>query len=295
MLKTCSKCGEEKDLGEFYKDKSSKDGYGYYCKSCAVKKATEWGKKNPEKKRVHCLASYYRAKANPEKHSRILAQRRKRRKANPYPDREYEKKRRLLLKSTATDERIPPKKRCYLCSATKLSEEFNKDRGMKDGLCSLCRDCQKIKNKEYYWAHHEEQKKRIRASHKKRTKQGYNVKKLRESPKLRLYNRISCAIRRTIKDKKRRKWEKLVGYTIEELRVHLESQFQDGMTWGNYGEWHIDHEVPLAVFNFDSPEQIDFKRCWAMENLQPMWAKENLSKGARIEKHFQPMLKLHSA
>ena len=292
MLKTCSKCGETKTLGEFHKDKSSKDGHCYHCKACVKAKVAKWQKNNPERKKANALASYYRAKADPQKHSKILKQRRKRRKANPYPDRKYAKKHRQELKATATDERIPPQKHCPNCHITKLSKEFNKDRGMKDGLCSLCRDCQKIKNKEYYYANHEEQLKRIRASHKKRTAQGYNIRRMRENPKLKLYSHTSLAIRRTIKGKNNRKWEKLVGYTVEELRAHLESQFKDGMSWENYGYWHIEHKIPISVFNFDSPKQIDFKRCWELDNLQPMWAKENLSKGAKIDKHFQPMLKL---
>lgn len=48
-----------------------------------------------------------------------------------------------------------------------------------------------------------------------------------------------------------------------------------------YG-WHIDHKLPVASFNFDSPEHLDFKKCWALENLQPLWAKENISKGAKV-------------
>ncbi|GAG90799.1 unnamed protein product, partial [marine sediment metagenome] len=60
------------------------------------------------------------------------------------------------------------------------------------------------------------------------------------------------------------------------------------MTWKNQGKWHLEHKVPVSAFNFSSSDHIDFKRCWALSNLQPMWAKENLSKSAKIDKPFQP-------
>jgi hypothetical protein len=73
---------------------------------------------------------------------------------------------------------------------------------------------------------------------------------------------------------------------------HLEKQFLPGMSWENMGEWHIDHKIPIAAFNFEKPEDIDFKRCWALKNLQPLWKSENCIKGAKIDKPFQPSLNL---
>ena len=58
------------------------------------------------------------------------------------------------------------------------------------------------------------------------------------------------------------------------------------------GEWHIDHIIPKSVFNFTKPEHEDFKRCWALKNLQPLWAEENISKFNKLDKHFQPTLAL---
>jgi hypothetical protein len=78
-----------------------------------------------------------------------------------------------------------------------------------------------------------------------------------------------------------RKWPSLMGFTVENLREHLASQFTDGMTWENYGSyWHIDHIKPVAAFSFLVPEDQDFKDCWSLSNLQPLKAKENLSKGS---------------
>jgi hypothetical protein len=70
-------------------------------------------------------------------------------------------------------------------------------------------------------------------------------------------------------------------YTVEELIAHLESQFtkKNGCTWDNMDEWHIDHTRPVSSFNFDSTDHPDFKKCWALNNLEPMKAIENKTKG----------------
>ena len=72
-----------------------------------------------------------------------------------------------------------------------------------------------------------------------------------------------------------------LGCTVEELKAHIESQFKDGMTWSNHGVdgWHIDHIVPLASFDLTNRDQ--FLKAVNYTNLQPLWAFDNLSKGAR--------------
>lgn len=77
------------------------------------------------------------------------------------------------------------------------------------------------------------------------------------------------------------KWFKVIGYTLEQLITHIENQFLPGMNWDNYGKsgWHIDHIKPISYFKFDCPDQLDFKECWALNNLQPLWEKDNLRKG----------------
>lgn len=77
------------------------------------------------------------------------------------------------------------------------------------------------------------------------------------------------------------KWFKFIDYTIPELRAHLEKLFKPGMAWNNYGKngWHIDHIKPVSYFKFESKSDKDFKECWSLSNLQPLWEYENLSKG----------------
>ncbi len=54
------------------------------------------------------------------------------------------------------------------------------------------------------------------------------------------------------------------------------------MTWDNYGEWHVDHRTPITAVNFQEIGDTEFMRCWALENLQPMWADENIRKSNKI-------------
>lgn len=68
----------------------------------------------------------------------------------------------------------------------------------------------------------------------------------------------------------------VVGCTPDELRQHIEKQFQPGMTFDNYGEWHVDHMRPCASFDLNDPAQ--FTECFNWRNLQPLWAADNLRK-----------------
>ena len=73
----------------------------------------------------------------------------------------------------------------------------------------------------------------------------------------------------------------LLGCTVDQFLGHLEINFQDGMGWENYGfGWHIDHKRPCASFDLSDPAQQ--RECFHWKNLQPLFAKDNLSKGARI-------------
>ena len=70
----------------------------------------------------------------------------------------------------------------------------------------------------------------------------------------------------------------IVDFTLEELKRHLESLFQKGMTWENYGKWHIDHVLPLSRLYIDGVDDPTFKFAWSLKNLQPLWAIDNLRK-----------------
>ena len=110
----------------------------------------------------------------------------------------------------------------------------------------------------------------------------------------RLRKCVETAIRRSLKGNKKygKSWEKILGYSFQELKSHLSRKFKPGMTFANFGKWHIDHILPVSKFNFSSYQHMDFHKCWALSNLQPLWAEDNNRKNAKLEKHFQPSLKL---
>lgn len=104
----------------------------------------------------------------------------------------------------------------------------------------------------------------------------------------RLRNRISSVIKQQGGTKSQRTIE-LIGCSVEDFITHFEDQFTEGMTWENYGRpngdflagWHIDHIRPCASFDLTDPEQQ--RVCFHYTNLQPLWAKDNLSKGDKYD------------
>lgn len=97
--------------------------------------------------------------------------------------------------------------------------------------------------------------------------------------------RISTIIRQKMQGKRKAgSAVKDLGCTLMELMDHLESKFQDGMNWENYGEWHIDHIKPLSMFDLTNEE--DFKIAVHYKNLQPLWAIDNLKKSNKVSKEY---------
>lgn len=69
----------------------------------------------------------------------------------------------------------------------------------------------------------------------------------------------------------------LIGCSIESLMGYIQDLFKPGMTWENYGQWHVDHVVPCSRFDLTDPKQQ--RVCFNYKNLQPLWAEENKKKG----------------
>lgn len=103
-----------------------------------------------------------------------------------------------------------------------------------------------------------------------------------ESLQFRLRSRLRARFHRLLAGKvKAGRSMDIVGCSVESLMAHLESLFQAGMTWENFGKWHIDHIRPCASFDLTCHEQQ--RICFHYTNLQPLWAIENLSKGAKYD------------
>lgn len=147
------------------------------------------------------------------------------------------------------------------------------------------------------WAEsNQERRKQIRTDSAKR-RRAENPEKAREAKRrrredagVRLNDSVSAYVRGCLKGRKAgASWESLLGYTLSELMGHLEARFVEGMSWENYGEWHIDHIRPVASFTFSTATDDDFRQCWSLGNLQPLWAIDNARKnshwnGVRVQR-----------
>ncbi len=223
-----------------------------------------------------------------------------------------------ILKREETLRREAVAKMCRKCKTVKPLSSFAKEKRARNGRLNECSECcnkrkrgyrknniEKVLKREAAWRiknRDKENKKnrewkernpeKVKAMrHEWEKKNPEYMKNWLKQPKRKLGNSISSSLYDALKNNKNgRHWEDVVGYALNDLMKHLEKQFQEGMTWDNYGEWHVDHKIPLSVFNYTKTEHDDFKRCWALKNLQPLWAKDNISKGAKLKKHFQPSL-----
>ena len=108
--------------------------------------------------------------------------------------------------------------------------------------------------------------------------------KHRLDPFHRVSNNIRTNMAHALQGKKGfRKWESLVGYSLQDLINHLQSKLSTDMTWDNYGSlWQVDHITPKSWFKYDSAEHPEFKKCWALANLQPKLTTDNIKKGNRF-------------
>ncbi len=142
------------------------------------------------------------------------------------------------------------------------------------------REEKKVYLKEYHTQWREENR-----EHVNEYARNYETKRCKNDPKYKLTKRTRTAVYTCLKEANVAKYRstfKILGYNIEELMIHLEKQFTEGMTWENYGEWHVDHKLPIISFEFDSTECEGFKECWKLDNLQPLWSEDNLIKGSKI-------------
>ena len=160
----------------------------------------------------------------------------------------------------------------YRCSCNNCG----KDRGYQrkhllDGICKSCE---------------QEGSKRSKPAWNKGLKTGkpaWNRGEFFNNPiKQKLKNRMSRRMRHALSNKSLSKgWQHIfdiIGYSVNDLKNHLERRFVDGMTWDNIGKWHIDHIKPESLFNYSSFNDEVFKECWSLNNLQPLWAKDNIKK-----------------
>jgi len=169
----------------------------------------------------------------------------------------------------------PIKKRCSECGKTKLIKEFSKSISDKDGYRFRCKQCHNEYNKRRRKQQYVKNRNNERAKERRKTDIAFKANEV-----------MRDAIRVSLKDGKNgRHWETLTSYTCEELIKHLESLFTEGMTWENHGKgkdrWNLDHIIAISKWNIASYDCQEFRDCWALDNLQPLWQLQNFKKGNR--------------
>lgn len=262
--KVCSCCNIEKTIDDFNKRKLSPDGLSYRCRDCANTSI----KKSQEKNRNKSLE----------------------------------------------EEAQKTQKTCSRCKEVKTVDHFSINNSNPDHLNYHCKECVAISSKLYKEKDRERYLQKARENYRKHLENGVRWRRenkvrlrelsnnyLRERRKTDLSYKIESCLRsrlqRAVKYQGVTKSDRttiLLGCTFQELRLHLESQFTEGMSWDNHGEngWEIDHKKPIVAFNLIDPEEQ--KKCFHYTNLQPLWRKDNrskssLHKGKRyLRKDLQP-------
>jgi len=182
-------------------------------------------------------------------------------------------------------------KRCCRCKELKSIDFFSKKKSSKDGLRHQCKICDKKDNDKWVQKNPDkiqEKNKRfnkLNPDYRKKYRKNYFNKRMEEDSSYKMINNIRSRIRIAIKMQsglKTSKTAELLGCSGKEAKEYLESKFQEGMTWDNYGKfgWHIDHIIPCS--SFDLTKEEEQKKCFHYSNLQPLWAVDNLKKGIKI-------------
>jgi len=201
--------------------------------------------------------------ANKEK---VLAY--KKREQEEHPERVRKRKRKTYDKNS---ESILEKKKIYFIE--------NKDKIIKHRKDRYQRDRENILQKGREWRQANPDKIKMYLKSRRGKARIYERERYKK-PQVKINRNMKHLIWCSLKGRKEGKsWKSLVNYSLEELMSHLESLFIAGMTWDNYGKWHIDHVTPVSIFSIQSYDDKEFKECWALENLQPLWASDNQSKG----------------
>ena len=181
---------------------------------------------------------------------------------------------------------------CVACNAARVKAHRRANReenlARQKAWYAANRDKHLARQKACYAADRERVLARLKAYKKANRKElsarekAYRANSPQAKAALNLSTRIRHALQAASATKSARTLE-LLGASIEEVRAHLEAQFKLGMTWSNWSPegWHVDHIKPCASFDLTDPEQQ--KACFHYSNLQPLWAKDNLSKNDRLD------------
>ena len=254
--KNCSTCGVDKPLCEYHNDKKGRLGKGATCKPCKGAKDKAYRERKGESL-LEKKRAYYEANKD------VLLERQK----------AYNEK---------NKDKIRARKRTY----------HHKNKVARSASA-----------KEYYQKNKEHIKAKANAYYAENREQviernnNYERERRQRDPIFRLLLNTKGAVYKALVREGGGKYGSTtldaLPFTIPELKAHLESQFDETMTWENYGNhWHVDHIYPLSALPYDSLEHPHFSLVWDLKNLRPLSAHENLTKQAQLTEPIPEHIKL---
>lgn len=269
--KKCTKCGKTKDVCSrfFYKSSKIKDGYKSRCKDCirSTKQTANTNKKilktcNSCKKELSATKDYF--------HVSKLGQY----GVSGSCKNCVNTKQRQKENTPNSDKGIT--RECVVCHTIRPAtiEFFHKNNKSPDGLCSSCKDCRNSHNRNYA----KQNTNRINIKNN-----SYRKRRIQEDPSY----RVSCSLRTRLHaflngKIKSDKTLNLIGCSLEDFVKHLENQFDDEMSWDNYGEyWQIDHIIPLSYY--DSTKLDHQEKLMNYRNCRPLEKTKNIIKSGELD------------
>jgi len=270
--KICSKCKNNLSIDNFCKDRSKKDGLFIWCRFCRKNFAVS----RKEQTKIR----------NEKNKDRISKKNKEYYENNKERLKEYAKQYSLKnieeMKEYSKEYREQHKDELFL----KKKEWAATPEG---------KECYRKARQKYAEANHD----KIKESRKK-----YKANKLATDPIFKFKEYFGNMFRYSLKKNKLSKHNKptfsFLGYSLDELKIHIEKQFESWMNWSNQGRynkhtwndndkstwtWQIDHIIPNSTFSYSSVEDGSFKKCWALSNLRPLSAKQNWLDGIGRKRH----------
>lgn len=245
ITKICTVCGEEKDIDFFVKKSKSPDGHASECKKCHQQHGREKYYENIEVSRA---------------------------KSRVHAKKSYQKTKikRLKYAKEYRDTKLDKEAKSLYMREYRKRNRLRIKRGKKE-----------------YELTHLEKKKTWGLNYRNKNRKKINLRKLisrNSSPQNKLKHNLRNRIRSVLKGIKRGgRLHELTGCSVDFLKKHIESQFKELMNWDNYGNkgWHVDHIISIAAF--DLTDKFQQHACFNWRNLQPLWGKENMSKGGKYD------------
>lgn len=240
-MKVCKRCDIEKILEDFSNNKNEKDNKSIYCKECEKIRKKIYREKNKEK--INKKSREWR-KENPDRYKEII---KKYLDKNPHMT-SKERTRKYRKEDIWRQKFKESRQKYYLNNVDDLRE----------------------KRKEYYSKNKEKLRKKNNEYKQHRVKTD-SVERAKKN----IRNRIREFL--TKENKSKRTFD-IIGLDKDNFKSYIENKFADGMTWENYGKWHIDHIIPLC----EAKTENDVLKLNHYSNLQPLWAEDNLKKNRKI-------------